>query len=280
MQNHLSGVYEIVTAGEVPTSPLVFDSPHSGRVYPDDFAYRCDFGELQKAEDTRVDELFEPAALKSGGVLLKALFPRTYIDANRSEDDLDPELIADIPMGTVLPGDGRSGAGHGLIRRLLKTGGSPLYDRRLQMTEVRQRIDGYYRPYHAALSDLLQAAHAKFGKVFHISIHSMPSSVAAMGPFSLPVDIALADLDGTSCDLSLRRRIQEQLRDLGYRVSVNTPYRGHEILRRYGAPQRGVHALQIEINKSLYLNEKNGENNKNFNILAENLKKIISTIAS
>lgn len=268
MQNHLSGVYDIVRSGEAPSSPLVFDSPHSGRLYPEDFHYACDFAELRKAEDTRVDELFEPAAQASGGVLLKALFPRSYIDVNRGEDDLDPELIADIPMGTILPGDGRSVAGHGLIRRLLRPNGGLVYNRPFYMDEVRKRITDYYRPYHTALAGLLESTQTQFGKVFHISIHSMPSSVAAKGPFSLPMDFALADLDGTSCDLVFRRRVQDGLRDLGYRVSVNTPYRGHEILRRYGNPAAGIHSLQIEINKALYLDEKTGKNNKNFNEIA------------
>jgi N-formylglutamate deformylase len=276
MKTCLSGVYDIVRSSEASSSPLVFDSPHSGHIYPEDFHYACDFAELQKAEDTRVNELFEPAALASGGILLKALFPRSYIDVNRGEDDLDPELIADLPMGTILPGDGRSPAGHGLIRRLLKPNGGLVYNRPLYMNEVRKRITDYYRPYHTALAGLVESTHAQFGKVFHISIHSMPASVAAKGPFSLPTDFALADLDGTSCDLGFRRRVQDRLRDLGYRVSVNTPYRGHEILRRYGNPAAGIHSLQIEINKALYLDEETGKNRKNINDIIENIQKITS----
>ena len=155
--------------------PLIFDSPHSGTIYPDDFHYACDFSELVQAEDKYVDELFS-CVTNYGGTLLLAEFPRSYIDVNRSADDIDVDLFEghwpDKLYGPIDP-TSRSDAGIGLIRRLVKPG-IPVYDRYLSPEEIHARVQTYYKPYHEKLEELIESAHYNFGEVWHINCHSMP----------------------------------------------------------------------------------------------------------
>ena len=244
--------------------PLIFDSPHSGTHYPDDFAYVCAFGDLQRAEDRFVDELFA-CAPEYGGVLLCAHFPRSYIDVNRGIDDIDPVILAESwPHGEINPSS-RSDAGIGLIRRLVRPG-MPLYDQPLSVAAISHRIENYYKPYHAALEKLMNEAHYNFGQVWHINCHSMPSAsarpkqpIGINGYGGLETDFVLGDRDGTSCDLDFTHALRDFLRGLGYTVTINDPFKGVELVHRYSAPARGLHSLQIEINKALYMNEDTSE---------------------
>jgi N-formylglutamate amidohydrolase len=255
--------------------PLVFDSPHSGRDYPEDFGYSCDFNGLRRAEDNHVDELFESAPAH-GGTLLCALFPRTYIDVNRAGDDIDPELL---PAGEEAgaPTD-RSHAGIGLIRRLLRPG-QPVYSRLLSIAEIRHRIETYYAPYHEALEKLIAGAHYNFGQVWHINCHSMPSSRSLSylpngGIYPRQPDFVLGDRDGTTCAPDFTRDMRDYLKERGFRVSINNPYKGVELVRRHSDPLRGRHSLQIEINKALYWDEDAGEKSRNFNKLKSEIEKL------
>lgn len=278
MKDCQTGIYEIARPTGAP-SGFVFDSPHSGTNYPADFGFFCDSHLLAKAEDTFVDDLFSNAP-HYGAVFLKALFPRTYIDVNRSLDDIDQDLLADSWPGRISR-DGRSAAGHGLVRRLIRPG-FPIYDRRLSASEIRHRIETYYLPYHAALETLIEDTHRHQGQVWHINCHSMPSSSAYANPGHVhrqipgnQVDMVLGTRDGTTCPSHFVNEVKSFLQGLGYKVAVNNPYKGMEILRRYGNPSGGRNSLQLEINKKLYLNEKTNEKAKEFDSLKDDLSKMI-----
>lgn len=276
-KDHKPRVYNILRPSGAER-PLVFDSPHSGYDYPEDFTPACPPDILRRAEDNDVDVLFgnAPAA---GASLLSALFPRTYIDVNRADDDIDTELLAERWPGPLNPSS-RSHAGIGLIRRVVKPG-VPVYDRPLTVSEIEHRIDGYYRPYHAALKSLLDDAHYRFGQVWHINCHSMPSSRAVLtnGVLNMQPDFVLGDRDGTSCDPGFTHMLRDTLRGLGYRVAINNPYKGVELVRRSASPAEGRHSLQIEISKALYWNETKNEKNRNFNILQGDINKLIEVTA-
>jgi len=266
MKDYVAGIYR-VERPEAPL-PLIFDSPHSGRDYPDDFNYVCPFEMLQKAEDNYVDELFEnvPAA---GGTLLTALFPRTYIDVNRAATDIDPDMLDGTWPDAVRP-TARSRAGTGLIRRKLRMH-TPVYDRKLSIKDIKQRIDNFYKPYHDTLAGLLAEAHSAHGQVWHINCHSMPATQP---------DFCIGDYDGRSCDRDFTYDLRDFLKNLGYNVALNHPYKGVEILRRYGAPAQGRHSIQMEISKALYWNSESGKKMKNYNELKENLEKMVSFCAA
>ena len=231
----------------VQTAPLVLDSPHSGHIYPPDFGTSCPQDWLDETEDAFVDELFGDAP-SLGVPLLSALFPRCYIDVNRAIDDIDPALL-DRPHAGLRPTP-RSGLGLGLIRRLHKQSRpEPLYDRKLTMAEINARIENYYLPYHESLEKLLAETFSAFGVVFHLNCHSMPGNSGA------GADFVLGDRDGTTCDSSFTRFAAQRLRSRGYRVAINRPYKGVEIVQRYGRPADGWHSLQLEIRRGLYMDE-------------------------
>lgn len=244
----------ILTRSDATRVPLVFDSPHSGTSYPPDFDYVCEFKRLRRAEDTFVDLLFG-AAVGYGAGLVTALFPRSYIDVNRSLDDIDEELFDAAWPEPIRPGE-KTAAGMGLIRRL-SLPGEPIYDRQLSVAEGQHRIDTYYRPYHAALQATLDAAHDRWGRVFYVDCHSMKEFGNAMNTDAgaRRPDFVLGDRDGTTCDPDFVDAVRTLLMDRGYTVTVNQPYKGVELVRRHGRPDEGRHALQVEINRALYLVE-------------------------
>lgn len=254
--------------------PLVFDSPHSGRVYPADFRAACPEAILRRAEDNHVDELFS-GVTGHGASLLCALFPRTYIDVNRAATDLDPDLLPDDWTDPVQPTK-RAHAGIGLIRRLVRPG-LPVYDRRLSASEIRNRLDRYYHPYHAALAGLIDTAHYNFGQVWHINCHSMPAPPA--GTAGTP-DFVIGDRDGTSSGKDFTEFLYQYLKGRGYRVVLNHPYKGVEILRRHGDPARGRHSLQLEVSKSLYWDETRNQKSSYFNSLRKTIEEMAEACAT
>ncbi len=268
----LPGIYTLWTP-ESPI-PLVFDSPHSGTTYPPDFDYACDFATLEKAEDKFVDDLFINAP-NIGASLLCANFPRTYIDVNRCKKDIDVDLLADVWPEEIAPTP-RSHAGVGLIRRLVRPG-VPLYNRALKSAEIRHRIDAYYRPYHETLESVIENAHYRFGAVWHINCHSMPSreSSAFRAMLLPPVDFVLGDRDGTSCELAFTHAVRDFLRGRGYRVAINDPYKGVELVRRYSNPATGRHSLQIEISRALYLDEQTYKKSRHYEALKADMDSLI-----
>ena len=275
-----AGVYTLYNAE--PGWPLVFDSPHSGASYPADFDYACDAHMLSRAEDKFVDDLFGHVT-EHEAAFLKAEFPRTYIDVNRRENDIDQDIL-DKPWPMQLAHDGRAPAGIGLIRRLVKPG-IPLYRRQLGADEVMHRIETYYRPYHAALQAILDACHYRFGRVWHINCHAMPAHTAyprstGRRDSVYSYDFVLGDLDGEGAGSDLRGVIRDSLIQMGYRVGINDPYKGVEIVRRYGRPAENRHALQLEVNKALYMDETSCTPNRNYERLKSDLRTLTTDIAA
>ncbi|KQP17684.1 N-formylglutamate amidohydrolase [Pseudorhodoferax sp. Leaf267] len=241
------------------TGPLVLDSPHSGTVYPDDFAHACDAAVLRRAEDTHVEKLYDFAP-GLGVAWIEALFPRSYLDANRDLTEID-ETLLDAPWPGPIATDARVLSkvrlGKGLIWRTTDEG-TPLYARKLSVAEVEERIDRCWRPYHAAVARAIDAAHAAHGYSIHINCHSMPavaSRFATDFPGLAHADFVVGDRDGSTADPALSQAIVAHLRHLGYDVAYNHPYKGVELVRRYGDPARHRHSIQIEINRKLYMDE-------------------------
>ncbi len=254
--------------------PLILSSPHSGRNYPDDFGYICPLPLLRQAEDAYVDELIA-GATSVGVAIVQAQFPRSYIDVNRGEDDLDPALLSEAWQGPLAPSE-RTLRGLGLVRRLCQSG-VPMYAAPLAVATVQQRILRCYRPYHAALEALIRQRSEQFGAVWMIDCHSMPSR--RLDGSLLPVDFVLGDRDATSCDPAFTRYVRDVLQDYGYSVAINNPFKGVEILRRHGQPQRGRHALQLEISRSLYMDELTLEKHEGFARVQDVLARLFALLA-
>jgi len=243
-----------ILAPHVQEAPVVFSSPHSGRVYPASFlaASRLDPHTLRKSEDCYVDELF--AGVSDLGVpLIAARFPRAYLDVNREPYELDPELFAESMPPYANTQSVRVVGGLGTIARIVADG-EEIYRDRLALAEALERIDRLYKPFHSALSGLLSATWRQFGMAVLIDCHSMPSASIGQPPMARP-DFVLGDRFGASCDSKLTRFLREVLVGLGYEVQLNRPYAGGYITEHYGRPHRGLHALQVEVNRSLYLDE-------------------------
>jgi N-formylglutamate amidohydrolase len=236
--------------------PLVFDSPHSGTDYPADFNHAADPAVLRNAEDTHVADLWA-GAMAAGATLLEAHFPRSYVDANRAADDMDPAQI-DGPYPTPLNPSVKSSLGIGLCWTRVPPAGGPLYDRRLTAEEVAARVARYHRPYQTRLRALLDDAHGRWGAVWHVNCHSMQEVASAMSTQDRGTprpDFVLGDLDGAACEPGLTETIRAFLVARGYSVTVNDPYKGMELIRANGAPAQGRHSMQIEVNRKLYMDE-------------------------
>ena len=239
----------------VPTIPLVFDSPHSGSIYPADFDHVIDRMVLRRSEDAHVEELFSHVTAY-GATLVHALFPRAYVDPNRKDDDIDVEMFSDEWTGPANPTYKTLQRKVGLIWRDMRAAG-PIYDRKLTAAEAQSRIEGFWRPYHAALDLEIETLHSRFGAVYHVNCHSMMSmgdSTTEDGPVRRP-DFVIGDREGTTCAPAMTECVVETLRGLGYSVSVNDPYKGYELVRKHGRPSEGRHSIQIEINRALYMDE-------------------------
>ncbi len=262
-----------------PVVPVVFDSPHSGNVYPDDFGHTLAIGKVRRSEDAFIDDLYKLAP-SQGAVLIRALFPRSYIDPNRAADDIDPHMLASEWPGRVNPGP-KSNLGVGLIPR--REPGGLMYQRKLNVEEVQRRIDCYWRPYHDAVRNALDECHARFGAVWHVNCHSMPAmstEVSPEGPGVPRPDICLGDRDGASCDPRFTVSVAEAFRAFGYQVSINDPYKGVELVHRYSDPANGRHSLQIEVNRALYMDEDRIEKNGGFTTMEKNIAVIIRAICA
>jgi N-formylglutamate amidohydrolase len=261
-----------------PRAPLVLDSPHSGRLMPADFGAAVPVRELRDGEDCFIDELWQPAAGR-GIPLLAAQFPRTYLDPNRHAGDIDLELLAE-PWPHPVNDSGKGAIGKALVWRTLDQS-RPIYDRRLSVDEVQGRIERCHRPYHAALVDLLDTTHARFGKVYHLNCHSMghETSVLIEGVDGRPrPDFVLGDRDGTTCESAFTAFVRDFLADLGYDVRVNDPFKGVELVRAYSDPAAGRHSLQIEINKRLYMSTSEIAKVENFARVQAQLMALIDAV--
>lgn len=240
---------------EAGPAPLVVSSPHSGRIYPPCLmdAVGIAFEELRRLEDGCVDRLFT-AAPGLGAPLLRARFARAYVDPNREAFEFDQDLLG-LPLPPhVRTGSIKARAGLGVIPSRL--GGQRIYRRRLSYHEAERRIEVAYLPYHRTLQRLIDRSLAEFGAVLLLDCHSMPSQTAeGSRAGEPPVDVALGDRYGRSCAPIVVERAAGLLRRAGLRVGRNQPYAGGQITARYGRPERGRHALQIEVRRDLFMDE-------------------------
>jgi N-formylglutamate deformylase len=245
-------------------APLLYNSPHSGRLYPEDFHTRLTDAVLRRGEDAYVDELILPA-VTCGVAVMTATCPRCYIDVNREPDDIDPAVLAEPWPLPLRPSD-TSARGAGLVRRLLEPG-VEIHARRLTVEDVCRRIESVYEPYHRRLGVLVNQVRRIRGFVWMVDWHSMASAGAGpnpVGDHAPHPDIVVSDLDGTSASPDFTARVVDAFQGFGYRVAVNHPDKGGTILRRYANPRRGVHVLRITINRRLYLNEDTVERSPGF----------------
>ncbi len=263
----------------VEAVPLVFDSPHSGDLYPADFGTVAPIWPLRTGEDAFIDELYAAAPLH-GAVLIAAEFPRSYIDTNRDVLDIDPELLAE-PWPVPLKPSQKTELGLSLIRRLAVPG-QPMYDRRLSVAEVQARITRYYEPYHDALKIALDGLHQRFGAVWHVDCHSMKSVGSTMSTDNgaRRPDFVISDRDGTTCAPAFIGLVVGLLRERGYSVNVNDPYKGAELVRRHGRPAEHRHALQIEVNRALYMDEVHITRTEGFPKLKADIDLLIAALAA
>ena len=259
------------------TLPFVLNSPHSGRDYPKRFlaASGLDPLTLRRSEDSFVDEIFS-GAVKLGAPLLRANFPRAYLDVNREPYELDPTMFTDPLPPHANTRSLRVAGGLGTIPRLVAEA-TEIYRNRLPYAEAESRIRDIYMPFHETLRGLLEATHQKFGDVLLIDCHSMPSSGETFDP-SLGndrPDIVLGDRYGTACMPALTDAAERILRGMGYSVARNNPYAGGFNTEHYGTPARGLHALQIEINRTLYMDERKVQRLSSITRLSKNMTKFI-----
>ncbi len=260
---------------EAAEVPLVFNSPHSGSHYPEDFRYSCALENLRRSEDAHVDELYA-AAPAHGAILIGALFPRSYLDANRAVDDIDEALI-DGAWPSLLRPSHSTRAGLGLIRRVARPS-LPIYQRKLSAAEILDRIERCHTPYHRVLDDACSRLHRKFGAVWHINCHSMPSKRSARD-IGRPADFVLGDRDGTTCAKEFTDFVAGVLRRRGYDVRINEIFKGVEIVKRQGRPEVQRHSLQIEVDRALYMDQKTLEKHADFARLRADITALIAALA-
>ena len=264
------------------TSALVLDSPHSGTSYPADFAYACGLSALRTAEDTHVEKLYDFAPAL-GAHWIEAYFPRSYLDANRNTTEMDVTLF-DTTWPDAVETDAKIMSkvrlGKGLIWRTTDEG-VPIYSRKLKVLEVQARIENCWRPYHAAVQNAVEAAHAQHGYSIHLNCHSMPavaSSSATDFPGEKHADFVVGDRDASTSSSALSALVCRHLRSLGYNVAYNHPYKGVELVRRYSQPAQHRHSIQLEINRKLYMSEETFELNEGYGSLKTSLRSLLDVL--
>jgi N-formylglutamate amidohydrolase len=272
---------EILEPSSLKT-PLVVASPHSGSHYPKAFvANSClDVDTLRKSEDCFVDELFS-CAPDLGAPLLRALCPRAFLDVNREPYELDPSMFNDPLPDHVNSASPRVAAGLGTIARIVATR-REIYRGKLSFADAEQRIRNVYRPYHSALRYLIGRASGQFGFCVLIDCHSMPSTGLPMniGMNSKRIDVVLGDRAGLSCSGLLTDAVEGFLSNKGYRVIRNNPYAGGYTTEHYGDPANGIHAIQIEINRSIYMDEATLQRKPSFQQLQTDVRKMVEDISA
>jgi N-formylglutamate amidohydrolase len=268
-------VYEIAMP-EPQTIPVVLASPHSGRDYPAAFlaSTKLQENQLAASEDRYVDELVA-AAPALGAPLIRALFPRSFVDLNREAYEMDPGMFDEPLPDFVNSRSPRVAAGLGVIPRVI-AGGVNIYDRPMRFSDALIRISGYYQPYHAALRELVDATRDRFGVCLLVDCHSMPSD--SPSGRDRPPAFVLGDCHAAACGPEIIAEAERALVEQGFRVARNRPYAGGFTTRHYGRPKDGVHALQVEINRALYMDERRYSRLPGFDGLAAALARLIAAL--
>ncbi len=265
--------YRVVAPTGGVAGPLVFASPHSGRIYPPGLmaATRLDARAIRRSEDAHVDALIGGAP-EHGISLIAARMARAWLDVNREPWELDPAMFDDELPPYARVRTAKVAAGLGAIARIVGDG-QEIYSGKLSFAEAVDRVETVHLPYHAALADLVGRARQAWGAAVLVDWHSMPS---AAGP---AWDMVLGDRFGGACAPAVPRLVEEALRSMGYRVARNAPYAGGYTTQHYGRPQRKVHALQIEINRALYMDERTLDPTAGFGTLKRDLGQLFASLA-
>lgn len=272
------GAFDLFMPSHRSTS-VVFASPHSGRDYGWTFLHRSVLDErtIRSSEDAFVDRLFE-AAPEHGAPLIAARAPRAFIDLNRGPEDLDPALVRGVKRAGHNP---RVNAGLGVIPRVV-AGGRAIYRGKLTLAEAQARLQEHWHPYHARVKALIAESSALFGEAILVDCHSMPheavESFCRTG--TVKPEIVVGDRFGASAGAEVVERIECAFRNAGFKVGRNTPFAGAYMAQAYGRPVRGHHVVQIEIDRSLYMDEAKIEPNGRFDEIRDILGKITAEIAA
>ncbi|SRR6266700_1436026 len=274
----LSPPFEILEPAEL-RAPLVFNSPHSGSVYPEDFlsASRIDLATLRRSEDSFMDELIGDLS-GSGFAVVRVNFPRSYVDVNREPYELDPRMFVGRLPSFANTRSMRVAGGLGTIPRVVGDG-QEIYRERLSVEDALLRIDALYKPYHRALRRLINRVHQTFGASVVVDCHSMPSIGVSRDEPRRP-DMVIGDRYGTSCAAGLADIVEDTMTSLGYSVGRNKPYAGGFITEHYGNPASGLHAIQIELNRAIYMDERRRERGPNFAQVSADFAKLADALAS
>jgi len=274
----MSPAFEIVEP-EVWRAPIIFNSPHSGSVYPAGFlsASRIDLPALRRSEDSFMDELI--AGLSDRGFpTVRVNFPRSYVDVNREPYELDPRMFSGRLPSFANTRSMRVAGGLGTIPRVVGDG-QEIYRERISVDEALARIESLYKPYHRALRRLINRAHQAFGAVVVVDCHSMPS-VGVSRDEPRRADIVIGDRYGTSCAPLLADMVEHTMSRLGYSVGRNKPYAGGFITEHYGNPASGLHTVQLELNRAVYMDERRRSRGARFAQVASDFLRLAETLAS
>jgi len=265
----------ILESTPAPRSCVVFSSPHSGAEYPAGFLQRSCLTPLQlrSSEDAFVDRFIGETL---GAPVLKARFPRAYVDLNRAPDELDSAIIH---KALGMPANPRIAAGLGVIPRVVANGRA-IQLGKMKLAEAEARLKTCYFPYHTALRGLIEAQRQRFGTCFLIDVHSMPRAALAGGLLNKRAEIVLGDRYGTAADHWVTDAVAAFFSDAGFQVARNAPFAGGYITRHYGAPSKGVHVVQIEIDRSLYMNESRVELHRDFADIRARISDVLTQVAS
>lgn len=261
-------------------APLLVEIPRSGSEYPRAFQSPAAFDAVHRSISMYVEELWE-GCVEAGATWLFACFPNAWIDANRNELDIDPDLLAGPWPGELRPTE-KSRLGIGLIHRVCGTGDVPLHGRRLRPEEVRERLDGYYWPYHREVAAILLERHREFGLAYHVSCHSMASvgGAATLDRGARRSDFDIGDGNGKTCEPEAVALVAETLRGFGHEVTVNRHYAGAECIHKHARPLEGIHSMQIEINRGLYMDEERFVRRPIFAELQQQLQTVSAALAA
>jgi N-formylglutamate deformylase len=251
--------------------PVLFNSPHSGSIYPAAFLAhsRLDVTTLRRSEDTFVDALIA-GVVGHGFPMMRAHFPRCYVDVNREPYELDPRMFEGRLPSFANTRSMRVAGGLGTVARVVGDA-QEIYDSRMSVDEAMRRIEALYKPYHRALRRLFTKVHRQYGAAVLVDCHSMPSNAGQKDERPRP-EFVIGDRYGTSCVGMVADCVERTLRELGYTVSRNKPYAGGFITEHYGNPAAGLHAVQLEINRALYMDERRFEKSAHFATLAADLE--------
>ena len=260
-------------------APIIFNSPHSGSAYPDDFliASRIDLPTLRRSEDSFMDELIADLS-RRGFPVVRVNFPRSYVDVNREPYELDPRMFSGRLPSFANTRSMRVAGGLGTIPRVVGDG-QEIYSERIAVDDALARIEQLYKPYHRALRRLINKAHRAFGTAIVVDCHSMPSVGVSREEPRRP-DVVIGDRYGTSCASVLADTVEETMSRLGYSVGRNKPYAGGFITEHYGNPASGLHTIQLELNRAIYMDERRRSRGERFAQVAEDFAVLADVLAA